>query len=124
MEAKVPGEPVNVIPMLVEPVTVKLSNNGGDIKKVAIVEVVIVVVAVSKVDPRVVSASFINEAAPRRLVRREGRRGRIKPVLKRSLKVVDNWRNKIGPSKIISSQGLIHYISILSHLVITKSGTQ
>ena len=88
--------------MLVQPVAIKLSNNGGDIKEVAIVEVVVVVVAVSKVDPRVISASFTNDTAPRRLVRRKRRRGRIKPMLKRSFKVVDNRRNKIRPSKIIS----------------------
>ncbi len=102
MEANVPCEPVNVIPMLVQPVAIKLSNNSGDIKKVAIVEVVVVVVAVSKVDPRVISAGFTNDAAPRSLVRRKRRRGRVKPVLKRSLKIVDNRRDKIGPSKIIS----------------------
>jgi hypothetical protein len=76
-----PCKPVNVIPMLVQPVPVKLGNDGGNIEKIAVVEVVVVVVAVPKVDPPVIGASFVDDAAPRRLVRGQGRRGGVKPVL-------------------------------------------
>jgi hypothetical protein len=67
--------------MLVQPVSVKLGNDGGDIEKIAVVEVVVIVVPVPKVDPRVIGASFADDAAPRRLVRGQGGRGGVEPVL-------------------------------------------
>ncbi len=93
--------------MLVEPVDVKLGNNGGDIEKVAVVEVVVVVITVPKVNPRVIGASFVDDAAPRGLVSRKRRRGGVEPVLEGGLEIVDNRRDKIGPSEIISGVAVV-----------------
>ena len=65
-----PCKPVNVSSMLVQPATVKLGNYSGDAEKIAVVEVVVIVVSVSKIDVCVIGTSFVDDASPRRLVRR------------------------------------------------------
>ena len=59
--------------MLIQPRPVKLGDDGGDSEEVAIVEVVVVVVPVPEVDVHVRCAGLVDDAAPRGLVRGQGR---------------------------------------------------
>jgi hypothetical protein len=64
-----PCKPVNIVFVLAQPGPVKLGDDCGDGEKVAIVEVMVVVVSIPKVDVHVRCAGLVDNAAPRGLIR-------------------------------------------------------
>jgi hypothetical protein len=97
-----PRKPVNIVLMLAQPGPVKLGDDGGDGEEVAIVEVVVIVVPVPKVDVHVRCAGLVDDAAPRGLVRGQGRRRGQEPVVEGRLEIVDNWRDEIWAPEVVS----------------------
>ena len=64
LDACIPRKAVDVIAMLVEPAIVIFGDNGSNIQEVAVVKVVVVVVAVSKIHVCIISAGFVDYATP------------------------------------------------------------
>ena len=60
--------------MLAQPSRVKFGNDGRDGEKVAIVEVMVVVVPISKIDIHVRCAGLVDDTAPRGFIRWQRRR--------------------------------------------------
>jgi hypothetical protein len=93
-EKDVPSKPVDEVLVLGKPGGVVFGNDSSNGEEISVVEVVIVVVTVTKVDTRVGCASLVNNTTPRGLVRGESSSGRGEPVVKGSLEVVGDIRDK------------------------------
>jgi hypothetical protein len=92
--------------VLSEPRRVVLGNDSSNSQEISIVEVVVIVVTVTKVDARVGCASLVDNTTPRGFVRREGSGGRGKPVLERRLEVVCDVGNQSSLSDSITIAGI------------------
>jgi hypothetical protein len=92
-----PCKPVDIVAVLVQPSRVEFGDGSGDGKEVAVVEVMVVVVAVSEVDPEAGRALFVHDASPCRLVRslRASNRVILKPIPDRRLQVLDHGRDEV-----------------------------
>ncbi len=90
--------------MLAQPGPVKLGDDGGDGEEVAIVEVVVIVVPVPKVDPHVRCAGLVDDAAPAGLVGGQGRRRGQEPVVEGRLEIVDNGRDEVWAPEVVPVQ--------------------
>jgi hypothetical protein len=77
----VPCKPIDGSLVLVQPIGVKFSDHGGDVEEISIVEMVVVIIAIAKVDVHIGGASLIDDSAPRRLIGRDCGRGRLEPVI-------------------------------------------
>lgn len=64
----VPGEEVDKVAMLVQPALVVFRDDGGNIEKVAVVKVVVVIEPITKVNVGVVRSRSVDNTTPRRLV--------------------------------------------------------
>jgi hypothetical protein len=79
-------------------------------KKATVVEVMIVEVAVAKVDPGICGTLFTNNAAPSCLISRESLAGCAEPAVVRRLQIFDN-----GVDEILASNVITAYESVLIH---------
>lgn len=77
----VPSKPVNILLVLGKPGRVVLSNDSCHVQKIAVMEMVVVVVSITKVNPGISRAGLVDDAAPRSLVRRQRGRRRLKPIV-------------------------------------------
>lgn len=92
--------------MLSQPRGVVLGNDGSNSEEVSIVEVVIVVVTVTKIDAGVGCASLVNNTTPGGFVSGESSSGRGKPVVEGRLEVVCDIGNKGGLSNSVAILGM------------------
>jgi len=72
-------------------------------KKVAVVEVMIVEVPIAKIHPDICGAFFVNNTAPSRLISREGLVGGAKPVVERGFEVLDYRVDEILASNMVAA---------------------
>ena len=71
-------------------------------KEVTVVEVMIIVETVTKVNIDIGSTGLVDNTTPVGLVSRDSRRSTIEPVGERSLEVLDDGGNELGVTKVIA----------------------
>lgn len=70
-KANIPGEPVDVVPVLVQPRPIESGNNSSDSKEIAVMEVMVVVVPIAEVNVHICCAGLADDASPSCLICRQ-----------------------------------------------------
>lgn len=97
-----PSKEIDVVLVLVQPVLVEFGDNSSNVQKVSIVKVMVVIVAIAKINISVVCTSLIDDAPPASLVGRQSLGRRLKPVIKCSLEVIDDGLNEVVAANILA----------------------
>lgn len=89
--------------MLSQPAWIVLGDYCSDMKEVTVVKVMIVEVAVTKVDPDIRGAFFADNTAPSGFISRESLVGSAEPAVERGFEVLDNGVDKILASNMVTA---------------------